>query len=261
MDGIFLRPIAHIHTDYAQKFGIPRQSGLVSEAQGVIAFEPEFAKNKAVMGLDEFTHLWLIWHFQNGREGGSANDVMADAQNAQTSCSSLSAEELLEEAQNRTWSATVRPPRLGGSERKGVFATRSPFRPNPLGLSCVKIDYVETTSDGSLIHVLGADLRDGTPIFDIKPYLPLADCHPEASGGFTERLDNALLTVEIAPDLLELVPAEKQDALIQVLENDPRPVGVDDPTREYTMAYAGFEVHFTIANLIATVTAVEPLQA
>lgn len=261
LDGIYLRPIAHIHTDYAQKFGIPRQSGLVSEAQGVIEFEPEFAKNKAVMGLDEFTHLWLLWHFQNGLEGGGAQDVREDYAAEQEECvpTQRSAQSVVDEALNRRWSATVRPPRLGGAVKKGVFATRSPFRPNPVGLSCVRIDFVETTPQGPLIHVLGADLRDGTPIFDIKPYLPLADCWPEASGGFTDQVETQLLQVEIDDDLLECIPYQKQQAVIQVLENDPRPVGANDPARTYSLAYAGLEVQFTVTENVATVVSVDVL--
>lgn len=261
LDGVYLRPIAHIRTDYAQKFGIPRQSGLVSCAQGIIEFEPEFAKNKAVMGLDEFTHLWLLWHFQNGLEGGSAQDMRDDYAAEQEECTptSRSAQEVVDEALNRRWSTTVRPPRLGGSVRKGVFATRSPFRPNPIGLSCVKIDFVETSPQGPLIHVLGADLRDGTPIFDIKPYLPLADCWPEASGGFTEQVPAGLLSVEIDSDLLECIPSDKQDAVIQVLENDPRPVGSNDPNHIYSLAYAGLEIQFMVADGTATVLEVSAL--
>ena len=268
LDGIYLRPIARIRTDYAQKFGIPRQSGLVDQAQGTIVFEPEFAQAKVVQGLDEFTHLWLLWHFQNGEAGGSAQDVQADyaatlARDAaapesadaseSSSVDSDEAARIVEESLHRRWSATVRPPRLGGSERKGVFATRSPFRPNPVGLSCVRIDRVEITPAGPLIHVLGADLRDGTPIFDIKPYLPLADCWPEASGGFTEHIDAGLLAVEIADDLLQRIPQQKRAALLQVLENDPRPVAVTDPERVFTWAYAGIEVQFTVSDDVAYV--------
>ncbi len=262
LDGVYLRPIAHIHTDYTQKFGIPRQSGLASSTQGVIEFEPEFAKNKAVMGLDEFTHLWLIWLFQNGREGGSASDVRndyaADAVDQKTRTARI-AQDLIDEALSFPWSTTVRPPRLGGSVRKGVFATRSPFRPNPLGLSCVKIDCVETTPHGPLIHVLGADVRDKTPIFDIKPYLPLAGCWPEASDGFTESVAFEPLRVEIAPALRERIPWQKQAAVIQVLENDPRPVGEHDPNRIYSLAYAGLEICFTVCQGIVEVQTVEAL--
>lgn len=167
-----MEPIAHIHTDLPQKFGIPRNSFLAPHLQGHIVFEPEFASNAAVEGLDSFSHLWLLWRFENGTPGGTANDIAADAKPQDRS------------GTNVKWSKTVRPPRLSGAERVGVFATRSPFRPNPIGLTCVKLDRVELTDDGPIIHVLGADLRDGTPIYDIKPYIPFADCHPDATGGW-----------------------------------------------------------------------------
>lgn len=157
-----MEPIAHIHTDLPQKFGIPRNSFLAPHLQGRIVFEPEFASNAAVEGLDSFSHLWLLWRFENGTPGGTAKDIAADAKTQDRS------------GANAKWSKTVRPPRLGGAERVGVFATRSPFRPNPIGLTCVKLDRVEFTDDGPIIHVLGADLRDGTPIYDIKPYIPFA---------------------------------------------------------------------------------------
>lgn len=169
-----MEPIAHIHTDLPQKFGIPRNSFLALHLQGRIVFEPEFASNAAVEGLDSFSHLWLLWRFENGTPGGTAQDIAADAKSQDRS------------GTNAKWSKTVRPPRLGGAERVGVFATRSPFRPNPIGLTCVKLDRVELTDDGPIIHVLGADLRDGTPIYDIKPYIPFADCHPDATGGWIE---------------------------------------------------------------------------
>lgn len=156
-----MEPIAHIHTDLPQKFGIPRNSFLAPHLQGRIVFEPEFASNAAVEGLDSFSHLWLLWRFENGTPGGTAQDIAVDAKTQDRS------------GTNAKWSKTVRPPRLGGAERVGVFATRSPFRPNPIGLTCVKLDRVELTDDGPIIHVLGADLRDGTPIYDIKPYIPL----------------------------------------------------------------------------------------
>lgn len=165
-----MRPIAYIRTDLPQKFGIPRNSFLAPHLQGRIVFEPEFASNAAVEGLDSFSHLWLLWRFENGTPGGTAKDIAADARSQDRS------------GTNVKWSKTVRPPRLGGAERVGVFATRSPFRPNPIGLTCVKLDRVELTDDGPIIHVLGADLRDGTPIYDIKPYIPFADCHPMRSG-------------------------------------------------------------------------------
>lgn len=165
-----MEPIARIHTDLPQKFGIPRNSFLAPHLEGRIIFEPEFASNAAVAGLESFSHLWLLWRFENGTPGGTAKDIATDAK-----------------TQDKTgtiakWSKTVRPPRLGGAERVGVFATRSPFRPNPIGLTCVRLDRVELADNGPIIHVLGADLRDGTPIYDIKPYIPFADCHPDATG-------------------------------------------------------------------------------
>lgn len=170
-----MKPIAHIRTDLPQKFGIPRNSFLAPHLQGRIVFEPEFALNSAVAGLDGFSHAWLLWEFENGTPGGTAQDIAADAVTDDKS------------GTNTKWSPTVRPPRLGGSERMGVFATRSPFRPNPIGLTCVKIDHVELTDDGPIIHVLGADLRDGTPIFDIKPYIPFALTPPRCDGRFHRR--------------------------------------------------------------------------
>lgn len=163
-----MKPIAHIHTDLPQKFGIPRNSFLAPHLEGRIVFEPEFASSAAVEGLDSFSHLWLLWRFENGTPGGAAEDIAADAKTQDRS------------GTNAKWSKTVRPPRLGGAERVGVFATRSPFRPNPIGLTCVKLDHVGLTDDGPIIHVLGADLRDGTPIYDIEPYIPFADCHSDA---------------------------------------------------------------------------------
>lgn len=165
-----MEPIARIHTDLPQKFGIPRNSFLAPHLQGRIIFEPEFASNAAVAGLESFSHLWLLWRFENGTPGGTAEDIATDAKTQDKTGTTAK------------WSKTVRPPRLGGAERVGVFATRSPFRPNPIGLTYVRLDRVELTDNGPIIHVLGADLRDGTPIYDIKPYIPFADCHPDATG-------------------------------------------------------------------------------
>lgn len=169
-----MKPIAHIRTDLPQKFGIPRNSFLTPHLRGRIVFEPEYALESAVSGIESFSHLWLIWQFENGVPGGTAEDIAADSAAPYRN------------GANARWSPTVRPPRLGGTERVGVFASRSPFRPNPLGLSCVKLDRVERPDAGPVLHVLGADLRDGTPILDIKPYIPFADCHPYARGGWIE---------------------------------------------------------------------------
>lgn len=223
-----LRVIARLHSDFSTKFGVPRQSGLVEALRAAVIFEPEFRVPEAVRGLEEFSHLWLIWQFsQNQRED---------------------------------WSPTVRPPRLGGNRRLGVFATRSPFRPNPLGLSCVRL--VEVRQDralGPVLVVAGADLMDGTPIYDIKPYLPYADARPEASAGFTGRVDRTRLAVDCPPALLERVPPEKRAALLGVLAEDPRPPYQDDPTRVYGMSFAGLEVRFTAAEGRLTVREIDGL--
>ena len=222
-----LKIIARIRSDFSDKFGIPRQSGLVEELKASIVLEPEFRNPDALRGLDGFSHLWLIWQFSK--------------------------------AVREDWSPTVRPPRLGGNERMGVFATRSPFRPNPIGLSCVKLDRVELHPElGPVIHVAGADLMDGTPIYDIKPYLPYADCKPEAVGGFASTPKEATLTVHCARDLLCLIPANRRDALLAVLAQDPRPSYQNDPDRVYGMGFAGFNVRFSVREQTLTVHAVQP---
>ncbi len=190
--GIEIRPIARIRTDFPTKFGIPRQAGLAAGLQGTVVFEPDYRQDEALRGLGSFSHIWLIWGFS--------------------------------ENEGRPWSPTVRPPRLGGNVRMGVFATRSPFRPNPIGLSCVRLLKVEQDETlGPVLTVAGADLMDGTPIYDIKPYIPYADCHPDAKGGFTTKVDMKPLTIDFPAELLEKVPQEKREALIGVLEQDPRP--------------------------------------
>ena len=221
-----MRPIAHIHSDFPTKFGIPRQAGLVEELRATIVFEPEFREPEALRGLDGFSHLWIIWEFSA--------------------------------AKRDTWSPTVRPPRLGGNRRLGVFATRSPFRPNPIGLSCVKLLKVETDSKlGPVIHVAGADLMDGTPIFDIKPYVPYADCHPEATEGFTAPGQDYLLEVVIPDGLLTLVPEDRRDSLRGVLAQDPRPSYQKDSQRVYGFTFGGLEVHFVVEERVLTVTGIE----
>ena len=218
--------IAHIRSDFTTKFGIPRQSGLVEELEARIVFTPEYRNEAALRGLEGFSHLWLIWEFSK--------------------------------AKRDTWSPTVRPPRLGGNQRLGVFATRSPFRPNPIGLSCVRLLGIEPhTADGPVIRVAGADLMDGTPIYDIKPYLPYADCKPEALGGFASQPKEATLRVEIPDELLARIPEEKRNALVGVLAQDPRPSYQDDPERVYGMAFGGLEVKFRVAGDILTVCEVE----
>lgn len=240
-----MKPIAHIHTDLPQKFGIPRNSFLAPHLQGRIVFEPEYALNSAVAGIDSFSHLWLLWRFENGEPGGGAADV-AGARAAAATGERAPAPATASPKPAR-WSPTVRPPRLGGAERVGVFATRSPFRPNPIGLTCVKLDHVELTDAGPIIHVLGADLRDGTPIYDIKPYIPFADCHPDACGGWIEDAPWHELDVDFPEQLQAEVPAGKLAGLTEVLRQDPRRAGSKhEPTRVYHLAYAGLDVAFTV---------------
>lgn len=229
-----MEPIAHIRTDLPQKFGIPRNSFLAPHLRGCIVFEPECALESAVAGIESFSHLWLIWQFENGVPGGTAEDIAAD-----------SAAPYRNGADAR-WSPTVRPPRLGGTERVGVFASRSPFRPNPLGLSCVKLDRVEH-GPGPVLHVLGADLRDGTPILDIKPYIPFADCHPDAHGGWIEDAPWHELTVDFPDQLRESIEQNKLTGLVEVLRQDPRRAGSKrDPSRVYHLAYSSHDVAFTV---------------
>lgn len=222
MDNITIRPIARMQSDFSSKFGIPRQSGLVTQLQSTIVFEPEFRNSDALRGLEDFSHLWLIWNFS--------------------------------ETSRDTWSPTVRPPRLGGNTRLGVFATRSPFRPNPIGLSCVSIIGIEKTSSfGTVIHVSGADLMDGTPIFDIKPYIPYCDAHPDAVGGFTDTASDFILEVVFPEVLLQKIPESKRQALIGVLSHDPRPSYQKDPDRTYGLPFAGFDIRFQVKENTLTV--------
>lgn len=217
------RPIARIRSDFPEKFGIPRQSGLVEELVATVIFESEYRDPSAFRGLEGFSHLWLIWEFSKARREG--------------------------------WSPTVRPPRLGGNKRLGVFATRSPFRPNPIGLSCVRLLEVRQDRElGPVLVVAGADLMDGTPIYDVKPYLPYADCKRSASGGFAEKPKGADLEVDCPSQLLADVPLEKRSALLAVLAQDPRPQYQDDPARVYGMAFAGLEVRFRVEGARLTVT-------
>ena len=349
-----MKPIAHIHTDLPQKFGIPRNSFLAPHLQGRIVFEPEYALNSAVAGIDSFSHLWLLWRFENGEPGGGAADVAgaraaaaagerdagvhgkaneaasryapavdvpanagaraaaaadgcdagahgeanAETPNSETAASAAAAHKTTPAAEDNAslnrkdapaagvpanagsarggtaadertpaptaisrkparWSPTVRPPRLGGVERVGVFATRSPFRPNPIGLTCVKLDRVELTDAGPIIHVLGADLRDGTPIYDIKPYIPFADCHPDACGGWIEDAPWHELDVDFPKQLQAEVPAGKLAGLTEVLRQDPRRAGSKhEPTRVYHLAYAGLDVAFTVDGNVLHVVCV-----
>ncbi len=215
MEDVRIQVIARMHSDFATKFGIPRQSGLVEALRSTIVFEPEFRNPNALRGIEEFSHLWIIWQFS--------------------------------EAVRQGWSPTVRPPRLGGNTRMGVFATRSPFRPNNLGLSSVRLLGVEhTQAFGTVLHVGGADLMDGTPIFDIKPYIPYGDCHPEAAGGFTDRAGEFLLNVDFPETLLHRLPQEKRAAAIGVLQHDPRPSYQRKAGRVYGISFAGFDIRFTV---------------
>ena len=217
MDNILIHPIAKMRSDFPTKFGIPRQSSLVEGLESTIVFEPEFRNPEALRGIEGFSHLWIIWQFS--------------------------------EAVRQDWSPTVRPPRLGGNTRTGVFATRSPFRPNNLGLSCVQLLGVEHTShEGTVLHVSGADLMDGTPIFDIKPYIPYSDSFPEASGGFTDTAEDFILTVDFPESLLNLLPENKRQAAIGVLSHDPRPSYQRKPDRIYGLSFAGFDIRFTVKD-------------
>ena len=226
MNDVNIQVIARMHSDFATKFGIPRQSGLVQELRSTIVFEPEYRNTDALRGMEGFSHLWLIWQFSEAVRSG--------------------------------WSPTVRPPRLGGNTSMGVFATRSPFRPNNLGLSCVRFLGLEETKEfGTVIHVGGADLMDGTPIFDIKPYIPYADCQPDALGGFTGGTGGDLLEVIFPADLLEKLPTDKREAAIGILAHDPRPSYQKDADRLYGVTFAGFDIRFTVDGNILTVQDVQ----
>lgn len=220
-----MKTIARIHTDFPTKFGIPRQSGIIASLQATIVFEPEYRNPDAVRGMEDFSHIWLLWQFS--------------------------------EAVRDDWSPTVRPPRLGGNVRKGVFATRSPFRPNPIGLSSVKLEKVEIDPKfGPILHVSGADLMDGTPIYDIKPYIAYTDSHPKAVSGFASTPAEFLLEVVFPESLLQKVPENQRKSLIDVLAHDPRPQYQDDPDRIYGMAFGGMEVKFKVEERLLTVVEV-----
>ena len=222
MNDITIRVIARMKSDFPTKFGIPRQSGLVEELHSTIIFEPDFRNPDALRGIEEFSHIWLIWQFS--------------------------------EAVRQEWSPTVRPPRLGGNTRMGVFATRSPFRPNNLGLSSVKLLGVEHTKEyGTVLHVAGADLMDGTPIFDIKPYIPYGDSHPDATGGFTDQAKDFVLQVQFPQHLLDKIPQDKQAAAIGVLSHDPRPSYQQHADRIYGLNFAGFDIRFQVNGDTLTV--------
>ena len=226
MDKAEIQVIARMKSDFPTKFGIPRQSGLVEELRSTVIFEPAFRNDDALRGIENFSHLWLIWQFS--------------------------------ESVREDWSPTVRPPRLGGNTRLGVFATRSPFRPNSLGLSSVRLLGVEKTAEfGTVLHVGGADLMDGTPIFDIKPYIPYGDCHTDATGGFTDTAGDYLLQVDFPEKLLALLPEDKRCAAIGVLSHDPRPSYQRSPDRVYGIRFAGLDIRFRVEGNQLTVVAVE----
>lgn len=221
-----MKIIARIHTDFTTKFGIPRQSGLVESLKGQIVFEPPYRNIEALRGLDGFSYIWLIWEFSEAKRDG--------------------------------WSPLVRPPRLGGNKRLGVFATRSPFRPNPIGLSSVRLERIEwQTEQGPVLHVLGADLMDGTPIYDIKPYLTYADSHPTAVSGFTEPLEEEKLQVVMPEVLLCEIPSALHTTVKEILANDPRPSYQDDPERIYGVKFAGFDILFNVNGILLTVVDVK----
>ena len=223
-----MKPIAHIQTDFKEKFGIPRQSGRVPALRGRIVFLPAFRNPDALRGIEGFSHLWLIFDFSR--------------------------------AHRSEWSPTVRPPRLGGNKKIGVFASRSPFRPNPVGLSSVRLAGIEHTEhEGDVLLVEGADLLDGTPIYDITPYRPFTDCHPDAVGGYADDVRDHRLAVQIADSLLKRIPPDKREAVIACLEEDPRPSYQEDPERVYSMRFADMDVHFTVSRDIVTVTAIDKL--
>lgn len=223
-----MKIIAHIYTDFPEKFGIPRQSGLVDELTGKIVFEPEYRYPEAVRGLEEFSHIWLLWKFS---ETGKEN-----------------------------WSPTVRPPRLGGNRRVGVFATRSPFRPNDIGLSSVRLLSVSLEEEGPVLMVSGVDLMDGTPVYDIKPYIPLSDCHVDASEGYTKETKEHALMVKFPPELLNIYPKDKRQAILGVLSQDPRPAYIEDSQRVYGVSFAGYNVRFRVEGRRLTVCGVTPLK-
>lgn len=226
MDPISMDVIAVMHSDFPTKFGIPRQSGLAEALQSTIVFEPPYRNPEALRGIEGFSHLWILWQFS--------------------------------QAVRQDWSPTVRPPRLGGNTRMGVFATRSPFRPNAIGLSCVRLLSVEQTQDmGTVLHIGGADLMDGTPILDIKPYIPYCDAHPEAMGGFTQDAGDFILEVDFPENLKQRLPVEKQEAICQVLSHDPRPSYQKDSDRVYGLSFAGHDIRFTVKDKVLTVVDVK----
>ena len=220
------RPIAYIHSDFPDKFGIPRQSGLAQSLKSTLIFEPDFRFPDAFRGLEDYSHIWLIWGFSENKHS--------------------------------RWTPTVRPPRLGGNTRKGVFATRSPFRPNPVGLSSVKLDKIEFTKEhGPVLHISGADLMNGTPIFDIKPYLPYVDSHPDALNGFANSIKDYALHVTDPHEMLSYVPIEKRSAIIEILSQDPRPSYQEDPKRIYGLRFSDYDIKFRVEKNILYILSIQ----
>lgn len=219
-----LQVVARIRTDFPTKFGVPRQSGITDTLLSEVIFEPEYRNADALRGIEGYSHLWLLWGFS--------------------------------EVEKENWSPTVRPPRLGGNTRMGVFATRSPFRPNKIGLSSVRLIRTEDSPEGICLIVSGADMVDGTPIYDIKPYIPYTDCHPDALGGFSDGVRDHRLDVSIPPEIIRDFPEEKKAGLTEVLSQDPRPAYIDDPERVYGLLFGGFEIKFTVSDGVASVISV-----
>lgn len=223
-----MKEIGHIITNFPEKFGIPRQSGLV-ETKGKIIFEPEYRTKDAFKGLEKFSHIWILWKFSK--------------------------------SEKENWAATVKPPRLGGNKRVGVFATRSPFRPNPIGLSSVRLERIEyDEKKGTILYVSGADMLDGTPVYDIKPYLPYTDCHNDAIGGFADEVLEYELEVEFPEELLVLLPTQYRNSIIEILKQDPRPSYINDKERVYGVSYAGYNIRFNVQDFIVNVIEVQKMK-
>lgn len=216
-----MKIIGHIETDFDTKFGLPRQSGLCDALTGRVVLLPEYRREEALRGLDGFSHIWLLWLFS--------------------------------ESEREEWLPTVRPPRLGGNRRMGVFSTRSPFRPNNIGLSCVKLDRIEYEADGPVLYVSGIDMMNGTPVIDIKPYVPVADCRPDATDGFTRFTRDYSLDVHFSEQLLSVLPEDKRTGALQMLSQDPRPAYIDDENRVFGVTYAGYDIRFTVSGNLLTV--------
>lgn len=216
-----MKIIGHIETDFSTKFGLPRQSGLCDALTGRIVLLPEYRREEAFRGIEEFSHIWLLWLFS--------------------------------EAEREDWSPTVRPPRLGGNRRMGVFSTRSPFRPNNIGLSCVKLDRIEYENDGPVLYISGIDMMNGTPVIDIKPYVPVVDCRPDATDGFTKYTKDYAIDVEFSDELLAKLPENKREGALQMLSQDPRPAYIDDKKRIFGVTYAGYDIRFTVNGNLLTV--------